>query len=198
MLEYARTNLHQTVVRAFMRKFSKKSPTAKQIWEWKKKFEDEGCLCRAKGSGQPATAEGKVEHIRQTLLRSPKKSIRRTSVETLMPLTTVWRVVKQSLVMKPYKLQVVQAITAADKPKRKQCSVDMQEKLKEDEFNERFVFSDEATFHTNGKVNRRNVRLWGEENFYATIEHERDSPKANAFCAISKNHVHGPFFLREM
>ena len=75
VLEYARTNSNKTVQRAFVRKFSKKSPTAKQIWSWKKKFEDEGCLCRAKGSGRPATAEGKVERIRQTLLRSPEKSI---------------------------------------------------------------------------------------------------------------------------
>ena len=96
--------------------------------------------------------------------------------------------------MKPFKLQVAQAITAADKRKRKQFCVDMQEKL-EDEFNERLVFSDEATFHTNGKVNGHNVSIWGEENPYATIKHEKDSPKVNVFCAISKNHVHGPFFF---
>ena len=116
-------------------------------------------------------------------------------METLIPPTTVWRVVRKRLVMKPYKLQLVQAITADDKQKRKQFCVDMQEKLEEDEFNERLVFSDEATFHTNGKVNRHNVRIWGEENPHTTIENERDSPKANAFCAISKNHVHGRFFF---
>ena len=115
-------------------------------------------------------------------------------METLIPPTTVWLVVRKRLVMKPYKLLVVQAITAADKRKRKQFFVDMQEKLEEDEFNERLVFSDEAIFHTNGKVNRHNVRIWSEENPRATIEHERDSPKVNVFCAISKNHVHGPFF----
>ena len=172
-----------------------KSPTAKQIWSWKKKFKDKGCLCREKGSGRPATAEGKVERIRQTLLRSPKKSIRRTSMETQIPPTTVWRVARKLLVMKPYKLQVVQAITAADKRKRKQFCVDMQEKLQEDEFNERLVFSDKSTLHTNCKVNRHKVRIWSEENPHATIEHERDSPKMNVLCAISKNHVHGPFFF---
>ena len=69
----------------------------------------------------------------------------------------------------------------------------MQEKL-EHEFNERLVFSNEATFHTNGKVNRH-VCIWGKENPHATIEHKRDSPKVNVFCAISKSHVHGPFFF---
>ena len=72
----------------------------------------------------------------------------------------------------------------------------MQEKL-EDEFNERRVFIDEATFHTNGKVNRHNVCIWGEENPQATIEHDRDSPKVNVFCAILKNHVHGPLFFEK-
>ena len=57
------------------------------------------------------------------------------------------------------------------------------------------MFSDEATFHTNGKVNRHNVCIWSEANPHATIEYERDSPKVNMFCAISKNHVYGPFFF---
>ena len=108
VLEYAGTNSNKTMQHAFVRKVFKKSPTAKQIWSWKKKFEDEGCLCRAKGSGRPATAEGKVERIRQTLLLSPKKSIRRTSMETLIPPTPVWRLVRKRFVMKPCKLQLVQ------------------------------------------------------------------------------------------
>ena len=116
-------------------------------------------------------------------------------METLIPPTIVWRVVRKRLIMKPYKLQLVQAITADDKGKRKQFYVDMQEKLEEDELNERLVFSDETSFHTNGKVNRHNVRIWGQENPHATIEHERESPKVNVFCAISKNHVNGPFFF---
>ena len=94
-------------------------------------------------------------------------------METLIPPTTVWLVVKKRLVMKPYKLQLVQAITANDKQKLKQFCVDMQEKL-EDEFNECLVFSDEATFHMNGKVNRHNVHIWDKENPHDTIEHERD------------------------
>ena len=179
VLEYAPTNLNKTEQCAFVRKFAKKSPSAKQIWSWKKKFEDKGCLCKEKGSRQPATAEGKVEQICQTLLQSPKKSIRRTSMETLIPPTTIWQVVRKHLVMKPYKLQLIQAITADDKQKHKQFCVDMQEKLEENEFNKCLVFSDKATFHMNGKVNRHNVHIWSKENPNVTIEHARDSPKVN-------------------
>jgi hypothetical protein len=55
----------------------------------------------------------------------------------------------------------------------------------DDDFLRRLVFSDEATFHLSGKVNRHNVRIWGTESPHATVQHERDFPKVNVFCAIS-------------
>ena len=69
------------------------------------------------------------------------------------------------------------------------------QKLKEDQFNEPLVFSDLATFHTTGKVNKLNVCIWSKENFHATIEHERESQKVNVFCAFFHNHIHSQFFL---
>ena len=62
-------------------------------------------------------------------------------------------------------------------------------------FSERIVFSDEATFHLSGKVNKQNVRIWGLQNPHAHIEHVRDSPKVNVFCAISRSSVYGPYFF---
>lgn len=44
----------------------------------------------------------------------------------------------------------------------------MREKLQDDDFENRLVFSDEATFHVNGKVNKQNVRMWGEQNLHAS------------------------------
>ena len=57
------------------------------------------------------------------------------------------------------------------------------------------IFSDEATSHLRGKVNRYNVRIWGSENLHANLEVERDSPKLNVFCAVSKQSVYGPFIF---
>lgn len=62
---------------------------------------------------------------------------------------------------------------------------------------ENVIFSDEATFHVSGKVNRYNVRAWGTENPHRVVQHIRDSPKVNVFCAISSSRVHGPFFFTE-
>ena len=75
--------------------------------------------------------------------------------------------------------------------------MDFQQRLEEDGFAEKLVFSDEAKFHVCGKVNCHNVRIWVTENPHATVEHVRDSPKVNLFCAVSSCKVYGPFFFAE-
>jgi hypothetical protein len=57
------------------------------------------------------------------------------------------------------------------------------------------VFSDEATFHINGFVNRHNTIFWGSENPREIQEHERDSPKVNVWCAVTATGVIGPYFF---
>jgi hypothetical protein len=88
------------------------------------------------------------------------------------------------LKFKAYKLTLVQALTENDKQLRTVFSVNMLEFLENDDFGDRIVFSDEATFHINGRVNRHNVRIWGSEHPRQIIEHVRDSPKLNVFAAI--------------
>ena len=65
--------------------------------------------------------------------------------------------------MTPYKLELVQALKTDDREKCKQFCVAMQEKLEDEELKKCLVFSDEATFHTNGKVSKHNIRIWGKE-----------------------------------
>jgi hypothetical protein len=75
---------------------------------------------------------------------------------------------------------VVQAITSDDRVARKEFAVTMLEKLDEDhDFLRKIMFSDEATFHVSGKVNKQNIPMWGSEHPHATVEHIRDSPKVN-------------------
>jgi hypothetical protein len=69
--------------------------------------------------------------------------------------------------------------------------------LEEYGFAEKLIFSDEATYHLYGKVNRHNVRVWGTENPHATIEHIMNSPKLNVFCGVSKEKGYGPFLFAE-
>ena len=75
--------------------------------------------------------------------------------------------------------------------------IEMQERFAVDGFVQSLIFSDEATFHLSGRVNRHNVRIWVTENLLAVVENVRDSPKPNIFCSISNEKVYGPFFFEE-
>lgn len=66
-----------------------------------------------------------------------------------------------------------------------QFCTEMLHHLEGDGFAEKFVCSDEATFHLHGKGNRHHVRMWRPENLYYAIEYIRNSPKMNVACAIS-------------
>ena len=65
----------------------------------------------------------------------------------------------------------------------------------EDKFDDRLVFSDKATFHLTGKVNKHNTCICGTEHPHSMLEHVQDSLKMNMFSAISKKRVYGPFFF---
>jgi hypothetical protein len=102
--------------------------------------------------------------------------------------------------MKPYKLQLLQQLKPNDKQRRYEFCVKVQQWIEEDDedFVNRIVFSDEVTFHTIGKVNRHNCRVWGTQNPRDFMEYERDSPKVNVFCPLSSRKLYGPFFFAEM
>lgn len=59
------------------------------------------------------------------------------------------------------------------------------------------IFTDKATFHVSGCVNRHNSRIWGSEKPHAIVEKQRDLPKVNVLCVVMKNCVIGPFFFAE-
>ena len=67
------------------------------------------------------------------------------------------------------------------------------EKIEEDgHFLNRICFSDGATFHVSGKLNKHNARIWGTENPHITREVEHDSPKVNVWSGLLCNKVIGP------
>ncbi|PNF42433.1 hypothetical protein B7P43_G10117, partial [Cryptotermes secundus] len=80
-------------------------------------------------------------------------------------------VLRKRLHLKAYKLSIIQHLTDADKMVRKEFCMQI------------------------GKVNTHNYRIWGSENPRVSLEHVRDSPKVNVFCALSKERVYGPFFM---
>jgi hypothetical protein len=67
----------------------------------------------------------------------------------------------------------------------------------DDNYLQKILFSDEATFHTHGVVNHHSCRSWGSENPHALMEHVRDSPKVSVWFGIMLDRIVGPFFFHE-
>jgi hypothetical protein len=174
-----------SVQRAFRAKHTKDLPTDKTIRAWYKQFTETGCLCKQKSSGRPLTAEDDVERVRASFLHSPKKSTGTASKELLMSNTTVLRVLRKRLLFKPYRSQTVQQLDEDHRRRLDFCLYLQDLMSSDDHFLEKLQFSDEATFHVNGAVKRRDVGMWGSENPQAQVEHQLDSPKVNVFCTIS-------------
>ena len=55
---------------------------------------------------------------------------------------------------------MLQTLQPNDMPRQKEFAVNMLQQISEDEpFLKRVCFSDEATFHVSGKLNKHNVRI---------------------------------------
>ena len=73
----------------------------------------------------------------------------------------------------------------------------MQERFPIDGFAHSLIFSDEATFHLSGKVNRQNTRNWGGRKSPRSHRGCARLSESEVFCAISNEKVYGPFFFEE-
>lgn len=198
VLEFGKTNSVTIVQRSFRRIHHNTPPSNKSILKWYNDFTERGCICdqRRGHSGRPAVSEDVVERVRDTYLRSPKKSTRRCSRELQLPQRTVCKILRKRLRFTPYKLQLVPKLYPQDQKTRFEFCTSFQESMENDpDLLSKIIFSDEATFHLSGKVNRHNVRIWGTQNPHATLEFERNSPKVNVFCAVTERAVYGPFFF---
>jgi transposase len=143
VLELAKTNSVTVVQRHFRTRYGKPPPTRQSIYDWSKKFQNTGCLCKGKSSGRPPVSEEQVARVRETYTRSPKKSTTRANLESQIPQQIVWKILRKRLKMFPYKLQLVQSLSNNDKIIRHSFYMDMQQRSKEgDAFFGRIMFGD--------------------------------------------------------
>lgn len=197
---------HKSIIRVqrlFRRQYNLRPreavPTYVSIMKWDRQLRETGSLLSNAGKhSKRKVSDENVERIREAFQRSPRKSIRRASVQLNIPPTTVHTVLHKRLRLRAYKLQLHQMITPNDRLERKRFAETMLDKVDDDDsFLTRVCFSDEATFHVSGKVNRHNCRIWGSENPRVVIEHQRDSPKRNVWCGIMRDRIIGPYFFAE-
>ena len=64
------------------------------------------------------------------------------------------------------------------------------------DFVNNIIFTDEATFCLNGRVNRHNCRYWAADNPQWMIETHTQTPqKLNVWAGICGDQIIGPFFI---
>ena len=74
------------------------------------KFKATGSVADAPRSGRPSTSTAEIEEtVLAKMCASPKKSLRRTSMEVNVPKTNVYRILKKHK-FHPYKMQVLQSL----------------------------------------------------------------------------------------
>jgi hypothetical protein len=98
--------------------------------------------------------------------------------ERQIPRSTVHDVLHKRLRLRAYKIQMILALKPSDHVARTNVAVHMLERIDAaPDFLRQVSFSDEATFHVSGVVNRYNCKIWGSQNPHVTCELERCSPK---------------------
>ncbi|PSN49368.1 hypothetical protein C0J52_12210 [Blattella germanica] len=159
-------------------------PQAPTVVRWRQTVNNRLLLLnfiRGKSMGRPR--EEAVDRLRASFARSLQKSTHQARRELNIPRSTVWKVLRKRLILCPYRLQLLQALSPDDKINRDEFCRSFQ---KYGSFVIRF-FSVMKQHSFCGKVNRHNVRIGETENSHSIVQHNCDTPKLNFFCAISQS-----------
>lgn len=133
-----------------------------------------------------------------TVTETPQITINKISESTNIESRSIRRILKNNR-FHPYKPKFIQVLRDRDYDARFDFCAWYQGNIEEDSnFPKKIIFSDEATFNSNGTVSSQNCRWWATENPKFTIANkDQYSFKVNVWCGIFRNRLVGPFFFRE-
>jgi hypothetical protein len=174
-------------------------PTVSAIRNLVLKFEETGSVLNVKQAGRPTTANTPdlQAAIAQSLARSPQKSTRRLSGELGAARMTVLRALQQ-LNYRPYRPRLIHGLLEDDPYQRMDFCEQYQTMVDDDEtFQDRIIWSDEASFKLNGHINRHNCVYWDATNPHVITEREVNSPGVIVWDAIWSEGVIGPLFFED-
>jgi hypothetical protein len=109
----------------------------------------------------------KLEDIQDRLEISPRKSLRRLSQETGVPVGSVSKETKL-ITFRPYRVRVVHELKPVDAPQSIRFCKWMLKNVHDGLVDPQLLFiTDEAYFHLSGYVNSQSTRIWSDENPHA-------------------------------
>lgn len=175
-------------------------PTLRTVSKLMEKFKRTGSVADDKRSGRPKTATSveMQEMVVASVLNTKQQSLRELQNDAGISTNSVGRILKLHK-FHPYKIKLVQELVEDDFDRRIQfCENIMEINIRDPTFVRRICFSDEATFHLKGTVNRHNCRYWSQSNDHVFREYHTQYPeKINVWAGIYGDNIVGPFFIRE-
>lgn len=174
-------------------------PARTVISYWVRKWRNHGSVERRKSTGRIRSAcnPENEERVRQSILRSPNRSVRRHAAALNLSATSTRRMLHK-MKFHPYKIAVVQKLTDRDKQSRVEfCQRFLELSNEEPDIAQHLFMSDEAHFTLHGLVNKQNFRYWATENPCEIYERPLHSPKVTVWCAVSSSKIIGPYFFEE-
>lgn len=173
-------------------------PSQSCINRLKNKFKKYGSLENIKPTGRPKSTitEEKEIDVLARLEISPIKSVRKLGDEASISKTSAHEILMKHN-YHPYKVRPIHRLLEGDAEKRMEFCQIMTEHLDNNpQFSENIIFTDEAIFYLNGRVNRQNTRYWATENpHWADDPKMLNHPRVMVWCGIWDNRIIGPFFF---
>lgn len=161
-------------------------------------FNETGCVSKylLKNRRPEHRINRRNEEILEYFRNNPRASIRGASVDLDIPRENIRRCLRTNKV-KPFKPKILHTLENGDDVRRLEfCLWAQAEYLNNRNFLKEILFSDEATFSTNGVVSSQNSRFWAVENPEWVINTRRQySQKLNVWCGILDDRIIGPYFF---
>ncbi len=151
-------------------------------------------------SGRPITARtaGNIVRVMNSIDECHETPTRRRCLQLGLSRSTLGRILKCDLHLRPYHIQVKQKLRVADKQDRRVMCQWFIERLEEnDDFLNELWFSDEAHFHLCGYVNSRNAVYWGSHPPPYCLQRPLHPEKVTVWVALSPYGLIGPFFFED-
>lgn len=194
-----RVRTQEEVCHLFNAKYPNRNPISQStVSRVEARFRETGHVKDRPKSGRPDIAEETKINVLLTLQENPHTSSRQIGLDNDIDHSTVTKFLRKQK-WHPYKTKLVQELIEDDPDRRLQFCEQMLEICNADPmFVKRIIFSDEASFHLNGLVNKQNFRYWSDENPHWSIEHRTQFPqKINVWAGIVDNRILGPYFFED-
>ena len=194
---YLSEKSYKNVIDHWNESFDTPPPSKSTIYELVQKFERTGNVADADKSGAPSIVRTIINRdlVASSYVNSPRKSQRRASAELGISRSSLQRIMSD-IGLHPYRPQALQALNEDDGDRRLQFCESFVAYCEDfPNFLNHIIWSDEACFKLNGRVNRHNCVYWSDSNPHEILQQELNLPGVTVWGGLCSSGLIGPFFF---